>query len=151
MSRRGIVVVQTGKAIRQDLTSIVTASGEIKPKNYINIGANQIGPLTAIFVKEGDTVKKGQLLAQIQSIDASADVRAQKASLNSSLADSAASEAALKAQDDNINALTADLARSQADLDQKLADYQRGQQLFESKLLARQDFDAKKAAYEGAG
>lgn len=150
MSQRGIVVVQTGRAIRQDLTSIVTASGEIKPKNYINIGANQMGPLTAIFVKEGDTVKKGQLLAQIQSIDASADVRAQKASLNSSLADSAASEAALKAQDDNINALTADLARSQADLDQKLADYQRGQQLFERNLLARQDFDAKKAAYDGS-
>ena len=70
ISQRGIVVVQTGKAIRQDLTSVVTASGEIKPKNYINIGANQIGPLTAIFVKEGDTVKKGQLLAQIHSIDA---------------------------------------------------------------------------------
>jgi HlyD family secretion protein len=150
MSQRGIVVVQTGKAVRQDLTSLVTASGEIKPKNYINIGANQMGPLTAIFVKEGDTVKKGQLLAQIQSIDANADVRAQKASLNSSLADSAASEAALKAQDDNIEALTADLARSQADLDQKLADYQRGEQLFQSNLLARQDFDAKKAAYNGA-
>ena len=150
MSRRGIVVVQTGKAIRQDLTSVVTASGEIKPKNYINIGANQMGPLTAIFVKEGDTVKKGQLLAQIQSIDARADVTAQKASVNSMLADSAASEAALKAQDDNIDALTADLARSQADLDQKVADYQRGEQLFKANVLARQDFDAKKAAYDGA-
>lgn len=150
MGQRGIVIVQTGKAFRQDLTSVVTASGEIKPKNYINIGANQMGPLTAIFVKEGETVKKGQLLAQIQSIDASADVKAQKASLNSSLADSAASEAALKAQDDNIDALTADLARSQADLDQKLADYQRAEQLFKASLLARQDFDSKKAAYDGS-
>ena len=150
MSQRGIVVVQTGKAIRQDLISVVTASGEIKPKNYINIGANQMGPLTAIFVKEGDTVKKGQLLAQIQSIDASADVKAQRASLNSTLADSAASEAALRAQDDNIDALTADLARSKADLDQKVADYQRGEQLFKANLLARQDFDAKKAAYDAS-
>ena len=80
ISQRGIVVVQTGKVTRQDLTSIVTASGEIKPKNYINIGANQQGPLTAIFVKEGDHVKKGQILAQIESVDAHADVRAQQAS-----------------------------------------------------------------------
>lgn len=150
ISQRGVVVVQTGKAVRQDLTSIVTASGEIKPKNYINIGANQIGPLTAIFVKEGDRVKKGQLLAQIESIDARADVKAQQAAVNSSLADSAASEAGLRAQDDNINALTADLDRNRADMEQKLADYRRAQELFKSELLARQDFDAKKAAYDGA-
>jgi len=36
ISQRGIVVVQTGKVVREDLTSLVTASGEIKPKNYIN-------------------------------------------------------------------------------------------------------------------
>jgi HlyD family secretion protein len=150
ISQRGIVVVQTGKAIRQDLTSIVTASGEIKPKNYINIGANQQGPLTAILVKEGDRVKKGQLLAQIESVDARADVNAQQAALNSALADSAASEAAVKAQDDNILALSADLDRNRADAEQKLADYRRAQELFKEQLLARQDFDARKAAYDGA-
>ena len=37
-SKKGIVTVQTGKAVRQDLTALVTASGEIKPRNYINIG-----------------------------------------------------------------------------------------------------------------
>jgi HlyD family secretion protein len=136
--------------MRQDLTSIVTASGEIKPKNYINIGANQLGPLTHILVKEGDTVKKGQLLAQIDAVDAGADVKAQQASLNSSLADSSADEAAVKAQEDNIDALSADLDKNKADMDQKLADYQRAQELFKSQLLARQDFDAKKAAYDGA-
>ncbi|HEY7335470.1 MAG TPA: secretion protein HlyD, partial [Bryobacteraceae bacterium] len=39
-SQRDLVTVQTAKAIREDLTSIVTASGEIKPRNYINLGAN---------------------------------------------------------------------------------------------------------------
>ena len=39
-SKKGLVTVQTGNVVRQDLTSLVTASGEIKPKNYINIGAN---------------------------------------------------------------------------------------------------------------
>jgi HlyD family secretion protein len=33
MNQRGIVTVQTGKVVRQDLTAIVTASGEVKPKN----------------------------------------------------------------------------------------------------------------------
>ncbi len=61
-SKRGVVTVQTGRVVRQDLTSLVTASGEIKPKNYINIGANAMGDLTAILVKEGDHVRKGQLL-----------------------------------------------------------------------------------------
>ena len=40
ISHRGIVTVQTGKVGRLDLTSLVTASGEVKPRNYINIGAN---------------------------------------------------------------------------------------------------------------
>ena len=45
-SKKGLVTVQTGNVVRQDLTSIVTASGEIKPKNYINIGANAMGEIT---------------------------------------------------------------------------------------------------------
>jgi HlyD family secretion protein len=150
ISQRGIVTVQTGKVARQDLTSIVTASGEIKPKNYINIGANQQGPLTAIFVKEGDRVKKGQILAQIESIDANADVKAQQASLNAALADSAAGEALQKSFDDNIAASAADLDKSKADLEQRIADYQRAQQLYNNQLIAKQDFDAKKAAYDAA-
>ena len=62
--KRGVVTVQTGKVVREDLASVVTASGEIKPKNYINIGAESSGDLTAILVKEGDHVQKGQLLAR---------------------------------------------------------------------------------------
>lgn len=150
ISQRGIVVVQTGKAVREDLTSIVTASGEIKPKNYINIGANQQGPVAALYVKEGDRVKKGQLLARIQAEDASADVRAQQALLRSSMDASAADEAGVKAQEDLIDALTADLNKDKADQEQKFADYQRAQQLYKEQLLARQDFDAKKAAFDGA-
>ena len=59
-SQRGVVTVQTSKVTRDDLTSIVTASGEIKPKNYISIGANAMGELSSIYVKEGDRVRKKQ-------------------------------------------------------------------------------------------
>ena len=88
-----MVTVQTGNVVRQDLTSLVTASGEIKPKNYINIGANAQGQITELLVKEGDHVRKGQLLARIENVQPEADVEAQKATLNSAEADSNASEA----------------------------------------------------------
>src|SRR5271166_4863855 len=104
-NRRGVVTVQTGKVVREDLTSVVTSSGEIKPRNYINIGAEYQGQLTAILVKEGDVVRKGQLLARIDEEQSKADVAAQAAALSSAEADAAASEAAVNAGQDNINAL----------------------------------------------
>ena len=45
-SGKGVVVVQTGKVGREDLTSVVSASGEVKPKTYVNIGANGYGKIT---------------------------------------------------------------------------------------------------------
>lgn len=149
-SRRGIVAVQTGRVVRQDLASIVTASGEIKPKNYINIGANYIDQITDITVKEGDRVHKGQLLAKLESVQPEEDVNAQKAALSSAEADSAASEAGLKAADDNLTTMQASIDRAKADLDKATLDYQRGEKLFNDKLIARQDFDQRKAAFDSA-
>ena len=90
-------MVQTGKVVRQDLSSTVSASGEIKPKTFVNIGANAYGKITRLFVKEGDWVKKGQLLAQIDNIQPEADVAANRASLEASETDTAAQEAGLEA------------------------------------------------------
>lgn len=149
-SRRGIVTVQTGRATRQDLTSLVTASGEIKPRKYINIGANASGELTEIPVKEGDTVRKGQLLARIENTQPEADVNAQRASLSSSEADAAASEAGLKAYDDNLLTMQAGVDRTRADLEKASLDYKRGQELYQAKLIPKQDFDQRKAAYDSA-
>ena len=147
-SKRGLVTVQTGQVARGDLTAIVTASGEIKPKNYINIGANAIGDITEILVKEGDHVRKGQLLARIENTQPAADVAAQQASLSSSEADTTASEAALKVADENIRTMQAGLDHDKADLERMKADFDRAQELFNEKLLARQDFELKKFTYE---
>ena len=147
-SQRGIVTVQTGRVVKQDLTSLVTASGEIKPNNYINIGANAPGQLTGILVKEGDRVKKGQLLARIESVQPEADVTAQRAALSSSEADAAATEAGVKAAENNIATMQASIDRARADLDKAKLDFERGRQLFDEKLIARQDFDQRKAAYD---
>src|SRR5689334_16087471 len=100
-SRKGVVTVQTGKAQRQDLSSIVSASGEIKPKTYVNIGANAFGKITHLYVKEGDRVRKGQLLAQLENVQSAADVAATKASLEASRTDALAAEA-------NLNTAKAD-------------------------------------------
>ena len=147
-SKRGVVTVQTGAAVRQDLTSYVTASGEIKPKNYINIGANAMGDITELLVKEGDRVRKGELLAKIENTQPSADVESQKANLASAEADSAAAEEGLKAADDNIATLQAAVTESQADLARTKDDADRAEQLFKEQLGAKQDYDSKKAMYE---
>ena len=68
-----------------------------------------MGDLTEILVKEGDHVRKGQLLAKIEDVQPAADVEAQKATLSSAEADSAAAEAGLKAADDNIATMQAAL------------------------------------------
>jgi HlyD family secretion protein len=146
--KRGVVTVQTARVGRQDLTSLVTASGEIKPKNYINLGANAMGQLTDIVVKEGDRVRKGQLLARIEDVQPTADVAAQQAALNSAEADSTANEAGLKAADENMGVLQADVDRTKADLARMKQEYDRAEKLFQDKLLARQDYDLKKATYE---
>jgi HlyD family secretion protein len=150
ISERGIITVQTGKVSRADLTAVVTASGEIKPRNYINIGANTQGPvpITAIYVKEGDRVKKGQVLARLANVQPSADLRAEQASLNASLADSAASEAAQKSSDDNIAVAESQVEHDRADLEQKQVDLKRAKDLLDSKLISSQDYEAKKALFD---
>ncbi|MFZ3332152.1 MAG: efflux RND transporter periplasmic adaptor subunit, partial [Candidatus Acidiferrales bacterium] len=65
---KGVVTVQTGKVVKEDLTSIVTASGEIRPKNYTNVEGEGIGKITQIVVKEGDQVKKGDVLLKLENI-----------------------------------------------------------------------------------
>jgi len=147
-SKRGVVTVQTGKVVKQDLASVVTASGEIKPKNYINIGANAVGNITELLVKEGDHVRRGQLLAKIEDVQPEADVQAQKASIQSAEADSSAAEAGLKASDDNINTMQASIEQSKADLARMKADLDRAESLYKEQLMAKQDFDLRKFTYE---
>jgi HlyD family secretion protein len=149
-SHRGIVTVQTGRVVRQDLASVVTASGEIKPRKYINIGANAMGELVDIPVREGDHVRKGQLVARIENIQPQADVNAQRASLSSAEADAAAAEAGLKAADDNLLTMQAGVDRAKADLEKARLDFKRGEELYQSKLIPKQDYDQRKAAYDSA-
>ena len=142
-SRKNVVTVQSGRVMREDLTSVVTASGEVNPNNYVNIGANAFGKITHLYVKEGDKVKRGQLLAQIENVQPAADVTAMQASLQAANGDAAAADAA-------YNTAVADLARAKADAAQKKLDYERAQGLFHDQLIAKQEFDAREAAWEAS-
>ncbi len=142
-SGKNTVTVQTGKVQRQDLSSVVSGSGEVKPKTYVNIGANAFGKITHLFVKEGDHVRKGQLLAQLENVQSSADVNANQASLQAAETDALAADAALKTSD-------ADLLRAKADYERNKLDWERAQNLFEDGLISKSDFDSRKNAWATA-
>ena len=142
-SNKGVVTVQTGKAERQDLSSIVSASGEIKPKTYVNIGANAFGKITHLYVKEGDRVRKGQLLAQLENVQSAADVAATKASLEASRTDALAAEA-------NLNTAKADLNRAKADAERMRLDWDRAEGLYKAELIAKAEYETRKANWQSA-
>ena len=142
-SNKGVVTVQTGKAERQDLSSIVSASGEIKPKTYVNIGANAFGKITHLYVKEGDRVRKGQLLAQLENVQSAADVAATKASLEASRTDALAAEA-------NLNTANADLNRAKADVERMRLDWDRAEGLYKAELIAKSEYETRKANWQSA-
>ena len=142
-SNKNVVTVQTGKVRQQDLATIVSASGEIKPKTYVNIGANAFGKITHLYVKEGDQVKKGQLLVQLENVQSSADVNANQAALQAAETDAIAAQASLKTSQ-------ADLLRAHADYDRNELDWQRAQSLFKDGLISKSDFDSRKNAWETA-
>jgi len=142
-SSKNVATVQTGKVLRQDLATIVSGSGEIKPKTYANIGANAFGKITHLYVKEGDHVKKGQLLAQLENVQPSADVTANEASLQAAQTDAQAADAALKTSQ-------ADLVRAQADYDRNKMDWERAQSLFKDGLISKSDFDSRRNAWATA-
>ncbi|HKS71915.1 MAG TPA: efflux RND transporter periplasmic adaptor subunit [Terriglobales bacterium] len=140
---KGIVTVQTGKAQKMDLAAVVSGSGEIKPKTYVNIGANAFGKITHLYVKEGDLVKQGQLLAQLENVQSAADVNATQAGVESARTDAVAAEAA-------VNTASADLNRAKADWDRMKLDWERAQGLYKDDLIAKSEFDSRKNAWETA-
>ena len=140
-SQANVTKVATGKAARQDLVSIVSGTGQIKPKTYVNIGATAFGRITHLYVKEGDRVKAGATLATVESVQPQATVAAQEASIAASKTDITSYIAAEKTAEANIE-------QGKADLEQKKLDYTRAQALYNDKLIAKQDYDAKKAAYD---
>lgn len=141
-ANKGVVTVQTSKVAAQDsLISLVTASGEVKPTTYTNVTAQGFGRITQILVKEGDKIKKGDRLLLQEDVQASADVQAQAAAINSSEMGVAAAEASFRSAQ-------ADLIQQQANLEKAKLDWERGQGLYKDGLIPKQDFDQRKSTFD---
>ncbi len=133
--------VLTARIARQDLVTVVSGTGQIKPRTYANLGANAQGRVTHLYVKEGDLVKKGQIVATIQNVQQSAGVDSQQAAISAAKTDIAASIANEKTAEANVE-------KAKADLEQKRLDWEREQPLYQAGIVAKSDYDLKKAAYD---
>ncbi len=137
----GYTKVLTAKIMRQDLATVVSGTGQIKAKNYVNLGATAMGRVTHFAVKEGDMVKKGEIVATIEHVQQEANVHGQEASVAAARTDVSSYLAAEKTGEANVE-------HAKADLEQKKLDWDRAQALYKDGIMAKQDFDAKKAAYD---
>jgi HlyD family secretion protein len=137
----GYTKVLTAKIAKEELSTVVSGTGQIKPTAIVNVGANVMGRVTHFYVKEGDTVKKGETLAQIENVQQAATVSGQEAVIAAAKTDIASYIAAEKTAQANLD-------HAQADLEQKKLDWDRAQNLFKAGILSKQDFDSKKAAYD---
>jgi HlyD family secretion protein len=122
--RRGKVEVQTQKAQRRDLVSKVSASGEVKPKRFVNISANVSGRIVFLLVKEGETVRRRQVLAKIDSTRIEAGTRQSEAGLE---------------------AARAELDRADADHEAARLAFERTRSMHDQKLVSDQAYDQAQA------
>jgi HlyD family secretion protein len=137
----GYTKVLTAKIHHQDLATVVSGTGQIRPKTFVNVGATSFGRITHLMVKEGDHVKRGQVIATVENVQPEANVQAQKATISAAKTDISSYIAAERTADANV-------AHAKADLEQKQLDWDRAQSLYKAGIMAKQDYDAKKAAYD---
>jgi HlyD family secretion protein len=102
------VDVRLEKVQKRDLTAYVTASGQVEPHTKVDVASDVSGRIVKLSVKEGDVVKKGQFLLQIDPSTYQADVQREAAAVASA---------------------KADLARAKANLDQSASAYRRSSEI----------------------
>jgi HlyD family secretion protein len=122
LARRGSAAteVQVATVGREDLQAKVTANGKVQAQKKVDLSATIPGQITHLAVKEGDRVKKGQFLLQIDLTNPRASARGAEASLQ---------------------ALLHDVESARASLDQAQADFRRADGQHKAGVLAESDFD----------
>ncbi len=122
--REKSVKVTVDKVKRTDLTAIISASGEIKPKKNVNISAHVPGRITKIGVKEGQDVKAGDFLLKLDSTQYEANAERDRAT---------------------IQTYQAELIKADATLKKNQADYDRQKKLFDNQLSSMDQLEQAKA------
>jgi len=119
VSRPGATEVEITNVQRGDLTATVSSPGVIVPVQEVQISSGIVGEITKLPVNEGDTVKAGDLLVQLEQSSFNAQVRQAHANLE----------------------------LAQASLAQSKAQWERVKQLFESELVSKQEMEAAQTQY----
>jgi len=128
--------VSIEKATRRTITETVNASGKVYPEIEVKISPDISGEIVELNVAEGDSVKRGQILARIFA-DIYALQRDEAASrVNQSAASVENSKASLEAL--------------QANLDQAKQAYDRNKKLYDDKVISRSEFEGYEATYKSA-
>lgn len=128
--------VTSEKALKRNITEIVNASGKIYPEIEVKVSPDISGEITELNVQEGDSVKKGQVLARIY-----ADIYdIQRNQAASGVSQSEAQAANARAA---IDALKAQLEQAQRT-------YNMQKQLFDDKVISRNEFNVADASYKTA-
>jgi HlyD family secretion protein len=119
---------------RRDLEAIVSASGKIEPQKTVNISAQSMGRVTRLAVNEGDRVKAGQFLLQIDAVSAEAAVRRD--------------EAAVAGARTGLEQSRVSLQSARASLDLARQALKRQQELWQSGLTTRENMERAQAELE---
>ena len=128
-SKEEIVQVQTEKVVQRTITQSVTATGTLDPEFKVTITPEVAGEIVALPVKEGEFVKKGDLLVKIKQ--------------DAYLAQVEQSEAGLKSA-------KASLSMNKAQLDKVTSDYNRTKELHAKNLSSDADLETAKSNYLSA-
>lgn len=161
-TRKDEVVVQTAKVVRKDvLKSQVSASGQIRAKDFVNLQAEIVGVVTELPVREGDKVKKGDILLKIDPIQTASQTDATRAQFEASRQDLRSQEFQISTSEHNLANSRSQLEAARSQADQAEANYlraqasfKRSQQMSEDGLISRDDYELAqlnlKAAKSGA-
>ncbi|MGH9769459.1 MAG: efflux RND transporter periplasmic adaptor subunit [Blastocatellia bacterium] len=157
-SRGDLIEVRTARIERRALLeSKVTANGEIRPVQFINLTAEVSGRVTDIFVKEGDQVTRGQPLLRVDPTQQASATSIQEAGLRASRAEAQNQMAAVTVAENSINnaraalnAAQADLARARVERNFAKIELMRNAELIEQGIVSRSVYDAAKMRFDVA-
>jgi HlyD family secretion protein len=126
--------VTVAKVKRSDIVEKVSASGKVQPEVEVKISPDVPGEITNLYVEEGDSVVRGQLLLKIRADNYVSVVQMQQAQVNTQRA--------------NLAQAKAQLSQTIANSAQTALTHKRNTDLFKQKVISQADFDASKAAYD---
>lgn len=129
------------KVQRRTIREVVSASGKIFPETEVKISSDVSGEVVELFVREGDSVRAGQVLAKIRPDEYQSAVERGQAALNSAQAQRQISAAGAESTSAQIEQLKAEKNRVAAQLEAAKSAHRRNEQLHREGVISQQDFE----------